>query len=69
MRPELEFNDPDTHRQRIERLSRLGSSEAEHTYLHATLDDAVAQLQGSPLLWLCVIWLAILSAAVLLLWL
>lgn len=69
MRPELDLNDPETRRQRTDRLSRLGTSSAEHTYLHSTIDDAVADLQSRSgcLLWAITLQVVILSVAVVLL--
>lgn len=70
MRRELDFNDAYIAGERHERLSRLGSNEAEHTYLHSTLDDAVAYLQDRTL-WLPalnLLWSVILTVAVIALW-
>ena len=66
MRPELDFNDPDTAEQRFERVGRLGSSPEEHLYLHETLDEAVAELQrhGHFISWLPFLWLALVTVAV-----
>lgn len=72
MRPELDFNDPDTRWQRVERNSRLDSSPEEHAYLHKTIDEAVAELQTNHRHFIgfdTLIWLVLLTITVVLLWL
>ena len=66
MRAETDFNDPYIAGHRQDRLNRLNRSPEEHTYLHKTLDEAVAELQTHRhyLQWFWFVWLALLSVAV-----